>query len=41
MMPDPSRYADLLRESFAELETAVNKTEKKQARKKRTTRKPN
>lgn len=41
MMPDPSRYADLLRESFVELEKAVNKGGKKQARRKPTTRKQN
>jgi len=40
-MPDPSRYADLLRESFAELEKAVNKGAKKPARSKPKTRKQN
>jgi WS/DGAT/MGAT family acyltransferase len=42
MMPDPSRYADLLRESFAELEKILDTQEKKQTpKKKRATRKQN
>ena len=34
MMPDPSRYAELLRESFAELDQAVG-ADRKQAQKKK------